>query len=94
MTKYVATDVLQRLKAHIGVVSNWFKGLTTDAHDTDDHVAPVVNAQWPPPHPPPPEMSLPYPPSCASQNVPTAHTASLDAVGLKSTPRDCIGEPL
>ena len=43
MTKYVATDVLQRLKAHIGVVSNWFKGLTTDAHDTDDHVAPVVN---------------------------------------------------
>ena len=28
MTKYVATDVLQRLKAHIGVVSNWFKGLS------------------------------------------------------------------
>ena len=54
MTKYVATDVLQRLKAHIGVVSNWFKGLTTDAHDTDDHVAPVVNAQWPPPPQPPP----------------------------------------
>ena len=51
MTKYVATDVLQRLKAHIGVVSNWFKGLTTDAHNADDHVAPVVNAQWPPPPP-------------------------------------------
>eukprot|EP00439_Symbiodinium_sp_Y106_P028667 s6609_g3.t1 len=57
MTKYVATDVLQRLKAHIGVVSNWFKGLTT--HDTDDHVAPVVNAQWPSPHPPPPECPFP-----------------------------------
>ena len=70
MTKYVATDVLQRLKAHIGVVSNWFKGLTTDAHDTDDHVAPVVNAQWPPPHPPPPECPFPCPPSCASRMHP------------------------
>ena len=26
MTKYVATDVLQRLSTHLGVVSNWFKG--------------------------------------------------------------------
>ena len=91
MTKYVATDVLQRLKAHIGVVSNWFKSLTTDAHDTDDHVAPVVNAQWPPPHPPPPEC--PFPAALVRvPNAPTAHAASLDAVGLKSTPRDCVGE--
>ena len=26
MSKYVATDVLQRLKTQLGVVSNWFKG--------------------------------------------------------------------
>ena len=39
MTKYVATDVLQRLKTQVGVVSNWFKDPTTYAHDTDDHVA-------------------------------------------------------
>ena len=45
MTKYVATDVLQRLKTQLGVVSNWFKGNTVpDAHDTDDHVA-ALNAQ-------------------------------------------------
>ena len=62
LTQYVATDVLQRLKAHIGVVSNWFKGLATDAHDTDDHVAPVVNAQWPPPPQPPPDCPAhPFP---------------------------------
>ena len=69
MTKYVATDVLQRLKAHIGVVSNWFKGLTTDAHDTDDHVAPVVNAQWTS-SPATARIPLPYPPSCASRMYP------------------------
>ena len=45
MAKYVATDVLQRLKAQLGVVSNWLKGdAVPDAHDTDDHVA-ALNAQ-------------------------------------------------
>ena len=45
MTKYVATDVLQRLKTQLGVVSNWFKGhAVPDAHDTDDHVA-ALNTQ-------------------------------------------------
>ena len=44
MTKYVATDVLQRLKSQLGVVSNWFKGnVDSDAHMTDDHVA-ALNA--------------------------------------------------
>ena len=76
MTKYVATDVLQRLKAHIGVVSNWFKGLTTDAHDTDDHVAPVVNAQWPPPHPPPPECPFPARPRARPECTHCAHCFS------------------
>ena len=76
MTKYVATDVLQRLKAHIGVVSNWFKGLTTDAHDTDDHVAPVVNAQWPPPHPPPPECPFPTRPRARPECTHCAHCFS------------------
>ena len=76
MTKYVATDVLQRLKAHIGVVSNWFKGLTTDAHDTDDHVAPVVNAQWPPPHPPPPECPFPARPRARPECTRCAHCFS------------------
>ena len=48
MTKYVATDVLQRLKTQLGVVSNWFKGnAVPDAHDTDDHVA-ALNAQYMP----------------------------------------------
>ena len=43
--KYVATDVLQRLKTQLGVVSNWFKGnAVPDARDTDDHVA-ALNAQ-------------------------------------------------
>ena len=51
MTKYVATDVLQRLRTHLGAVSKRFKDLATDAHDTDDHVAPVV-ARAPLPHPP------------------------------------------
>ena len=81
MTKYVATDVLQRLRAHLGVVSNWFKDLATDAHDTDDHVAPVVNAQWPPrPQPPPYWNGLRTPPAPALLRVPiapAAHTASL-----------------
>ena len=79
MTKYVATDVLQRLKAHIGVVSNWFKGLTTvttDAHDTDDRVAPVVNAQWPPPHPPPPECPFPARPRARPECTHCAHCFS------------------
>ena len=76
MTKYVATDVLQRLKAHIGVVSNWFKGFTTDAHDTDDHVAPVVNAQWPPPHPPPPECPFPARPRARPECTHCAHCFS------------------
>ena len=49
MTKYVAADVLQRLKTQLGLVSNWFKGQATDAHDADDNVAPA--------HSPP----LPYP---------------------------------
>ena len=45
MTKYVATDVSQRLKAQLGVVPIWFKGnAVPDAHDTDDHVA-ALNAQ-------------------------------------------------
>ena len=40
MTRYVATDVLQRLKSQLGVISNWFKGnVDSDAHMTDDHVA-------------------------------------------------------
>ena len=34
MTKYVATDVLQRLRTHLGVVSNLFKDLAADAHDS------------------------------------------------------------
>ena len=76
MTKYVATDVLQRLKAHIGVVSNWFKGLTTDAHDTDDHVAPVVNAQWPPPPQPPPECPFPARPRVRPECTHCAHCFS------------------
>ena len=37
MIKHVATDALQRLKTQLGMVSNWFKDLATDAHDTDDH---------------------------------------------------------
>ena len=45
MTKYVATDVLQRLKSQLGVVSNWFKGnVDSDAQRTDDHVA-ALNAR-------------------------------------------------
>ena len=48
MTKYVATDVLQRLKSQLGVVSNWFKGnVDSDAHMTDDHVA-ALNAHCTP----------------------------------------------
>ena len=51
MTKYVATDVLQRLKSQLGVVSNWFNGnVDSDAHVTDDHVA-ALNAHCMP-HPP------------------------------------------
>ena len=51
MTKYVATDVLQRLKSRLGVVSNWFKGnVDSDAHMTDDHVA-ALNAHCMPHHP-------------------------------------------
>ena len=59
MTKYVATDVLQRLKTQLGVVSNWFKDLATDAHDTDGHVAPVVNAHKPLAARPPPYPECP-----------------------------------
>ena len=67
--KYVATEVLQRLKTQLGVVSNyssWFKYLATDAHDTDDHVdhaAPVVTAQMLPPPRPPPYWEWPALPS-------------------------------
>ena len=51
MTKYVATDVLQRLKSQLGVVSNWFKGnMDSDAHMTDDHVA-ALSAHCMPYHP-------------------------------------------
>ena len=50
MTKYVATDVLQRLKTFIGVADNWFKDTAaTDAHDTDDHVAALNAHRMPPP---------------------------------------------
>ena len=48
MTKYAATDVLQRLKTQLGMVSNWFQNnADADAHDLDDHVA-ALNAQCPP----------------------------------------------
>ena len=58
MTKYVATDVLQRLKTHLGVVSNWFKGhAVSDAHMTDDHVA-ALNAHCMPRPPDPSARSL------------------------------------
>ena len=57
MTKYVATDVLQRLKTHLGVVSNWFKGnAVSDAHMTDGHVA-AMNAHCMP-RPPRPECAF------------------------------------
>ena len=53
-TRNPASDVLQRLKTQLGVVSNRFNYLVTAAHDTDVHVAPVLNAQMPPaPRPPP-----------------------------------------
>ena len=76
VTKYVATDVLQRLTSQLGVVSNWFMDLATDAHDTDDRVAPVVNAQMPPPSRPPSYWEWParFPspalPSCTSVCLP------------------------
>ena len=58
MTKYVATDVLQRLKTQLGVVSNWFKGnADSDAHTTDDHVA-ALNAHCMPRPPAPSAHSL------------------------------------
>ena len=40
MTQYVATDVLQRFKTHLGLFSNLLKNnAATHAHDPDDHVA-------------------------------------------------------
>ena len=81
MTKYVATDVLQRLKTQLGVVSNWFKGNAVPvAHDTDDHVA-ALNAQC-----------MPRPPTlftvCACTLLALCANVSVGVVGLKSTPRD------
>ena len=58
MTKYVSTDVLQRLKTQLGVVSNWFKGnVDSDAHKNDDHVA-ALNAHCMPRPPAPSARSL------------------------------------
>ena len=82
MTKYVATDVLQRLKTQLGVVSNWFKGsAVSDAHMTDDHVA-ALNAHCMPRPPGPSAHSL----HCTLRAL--RASASLGVVGLKSTPRD------
>ena len=58
MTKYIAIDVLQRLKTQLGVVSNWFKGnMDSDARMTDDHIA-ALNAHCVPRPPAPSERSL------------------------------------
>ena len=66
MTKYVATDVLQRLKTFIGVADNWFKdAAATDAHDTDDHVA-ALNAH---------RMSPPARPCARSLHCACVHSA-------------------
>ena len=51
ITKYVATDVLQRLKTHLGVVA------FSDAHMTDNHVA-ALNALCMPRPPTPSARSL------------------------------------
>eukprot|EP00439_Symbiodinium_sp_Y106_P068957 s2025_g11.t2 len=70
MTKYVATDVLQRLKSQLGVVSNWFKGsVDSDAHVTDGHVA-ALNAHC-----------IPRPPALSARSL---HCA-LQRKGLSET---------
>eukprot|EP00439_Symbiodinium_sp_Y106_P074432 s1789_g14.t1 len=69
MPKYVATDVLQRLRTHLWCCVEFSKDLATDAHDTD-HVAPVVNAQWPPP---PTGNGPRTPPTPSLVRVPIAH---------------------
>ena len=57
MIKYEATDVLQRLKTQLGVVSNWFKGnAVSDAHIPDNHIA-VLNVHCMP-RPPAPECAF------------------------------------
>ena len=88
MTKHMATDVLQRLKTQLNA--------NADDHDLDDQVA--LNARCPPSVPPPhwewrarparshPRVRLHWDGAC------TVCDASLDAVGLKSTPRDCASE--
>ena len=69
MTKYVATDVLQRLDTHLGVVSNWFKGnAVSDAHMTDDHVA-ALNARCMPRPPTPGARSLHCACTCSACTV-------------------------
>ena len=85
MIKYVATDVLQRLKTQLGVVSNWFKAnAVPDAHDTDDHVA-ALNAQCMPR--PPAGMRTLFT-ACACTLLALRANVSVGVVGLKSTPRD------
>ena len=69
MTKYVAADVLQRLKTQLGVVSNWFKGnVDSDAHMTDDHVA-ALNAHC-----------MPRPPALSARSLHCACMYSACAV--------------
>ena len=94
LTKYVATDVLQRLQTQPGVVSNWLKNTAaTNAHDLDDHVA-ALNAHCPPPARPPHwEWPLCAPPVATLAPVSAcAVRVSLHAAGLKSTPRDCVSD--
>ena len=88
MTKYVATDVLQRLKSQLGVVSNWFKGnVDSDAHMTDDHVA-ALNAHCI--HHPPALSVRSLHCACmySACTVRECFSRPLGVVGLKSTPRD------
>ena len=80
MTKYVATDVLQRLITHLGVGSNWFKGnAPSDANDADDHVA-ALNAHCMP-RPPTRARFSPY---CACVRS-TAHTVRRCSYGRRWT---------
>ena len=84
ITKYVATDVLQRLKSQLGVVSNWCKGnVNSDAHMTDDHVAACMLTACPTI---PPGVHVLFTVRACTLPALCAN-ASLGVVGLKSTPR-------